>query len=307
MKIDFEFKQGDYVELEGMSDEQVEAVKEEMLKQAEGEWWSNVKRDPIDKALIMDSKGDVFYTGADFAEDRLLTVKDIFPTLEHGNDTDMENTANSLEESLREFNLQDVKSWKCFEEVAEVLGVEDAEWELSKVLRQINDGKLEYNDAYECLSCSDLCGSFDWGETVQGWQFWNSIVMGEKPEDYDITPDTPSAKKATPALKELMSLTKDSDLEGMLNNVSEDNKHEDLTESKETIGSLIEKLYMNLPPSGVQIVISEAGIYLTGAEMPTINISKMDPKVIDKTFETFVECEGLWVDFQEKSEQDCEE
>lgn len=183
--------------------------------------------------------------------------------------------------------MEDVTKWKCFEEVASVLGEDQAEHELKRVLMQINNGEIIYGSdgKYAPLNLAEdyLIDAFKWRETVRGHKFWKSIERGAKPDNYDTTPDVPP----TPKVDKYNMAISDSVLGDGLSEIPKD---ENLS-----IGSLVEDLYNNLPDSGVQIVISGAGIYLTGLNMPTVNISKMQSEVIDKAFEMFVECEGLWV------------
>lgn len=300
LKIDFEFKQGDYVVLAGMSEEQAEAVTNKMVEDGckfdEGvEWY-----DYSDGVLWYKDIGSVF-TAYSYEQSvrlydvtRKITLEDLFPEADNteNDDTDIENCKTSLEENIDMFNLQDPKTWQCFKEVADVLGEDQAEYELKKVLLVDLDTLLTEG----CLSVA-----FEWSEAPQGYMFWKNVNNGTKPENYDTTPDVPP----TPEADKPKLVIPDSVLEDIKvtfeDGLSETPEDEHLTvaypseSNEQTIGSLIEDLYNKLPDSGVQIVMSGAGIYLTGLNMPTVDISKMETEVIDKTFEMFVECEGLWV------------
>jgi len=68
-----------------------------------------------------------------------------------------------------------IKSLKCFEEVARVIGEESAELELGKV---------------SCLmSISSIISAFIWKDSPQGHSFWVKISRGESPYGQPNTPD----------------------------------------------------------------------------------------------------------------------
>lgn len=190
-------------------------------------------------------------------------------------DTDTENCKTSLEESTREFNLQDVTSWRCFKEVADVLGEDNAEYELGKVLRQINDnGFSEFDNEIDLKRCH-LISAFDFDHTPQGDGFWESIYKGIKPEGYDSTPDIPPTpevdKKATPALKELMKLNKDN-VEGTMEVRSQ------------TLGELVEAIQINIPPH-IGIHFQPDGEVLLEADNAYVVVSELTAKEIDSAIE----------------------
>lgn len=206
-------------------------------------------------------------------------------------DTDVENCKTSLEEcceggslsagcyhdnctgavSMKEFNLQDPKTWHCFKEVAATLGKEDAEYELGKVLLQINDGEITSNDLGADLNLLEdsLLYAFPWNETNQGRSFWNNIDDGKKPEGYDSTPDTPPTpevdKKATPALKEL-------NVEGTMEVRSQ------------TLGELVEAIQANIPPH-LGIHFQPDGEVLLECDNAYVAVSELDSEGVDKAIE----------------------
>lgn len=259
MKITYEFKKMDAVDCSGCTEEEIQAVLDRMVECGAtlcAGYGGFHKSYPY---LTYDHEGDSYFYN--YSEDL-----NIIPW------SDIESTITNQDSSLSEetTSIPPVIEWKCFKEVASVLGEEDAEYALDRVrLKALDDGA-------ESISLNTnrwLRKAFVWYHTQQGYAFWDNIATKLMSVDdcelssYVFTEGVPSS-------------------------------------STETIGTLIEKLYTQLPPSGVQIVISESGIYLSGERTPTLNISKLEPEDIDKAYEVLVECEGLWMDFNDECDSD---
>lgn len=360
IKIDFEFKKGDYVELAGMSEEQIESLEYQMLSQSGNLELYNENHWSEAKGLVWDIEGDVYYVRKPYViqtlTNNLLTIKDIFPVSEQEFDTDMEGCKTTLEElgyqtvtvkvenkgdaiyegvasfpsgstiKLNEgepmkgmihdvqynelpFDLQDPATWHCFKEVAEVLGEVDAEYELGKVLRQINEGEITtnawgYPDELD-LENDDLDSSFNWEETVQGHDFWEFISEGTKPEGYDSTPDTPPTpevdKKSLSGLSEvpedpyravlyppetLEEIIKPSLKipESVLGDIKETFTEGSLEVRSQTIGELVEAIQANIPEH-VGIHFQPDGEVLLECDNAYVVVSELTAKEIDSAIE----------------------
>lgn len=211
-----------------------------------------------------------------------------------------EVTEQQLDQRIKEMSeeavdtpcLDDVTTWKCFKQVADVLGGEHAEYELKKVLQGYREGTLGTwgNNLYS----KDLISAFSWYGTNRSDDFWSDIYEGVLPENYNITPDVPSynPKKIVP----------DNDLGECLDNVTEDNKNPaiPLELPSQSVGELVEELYSKLLPSDVTISINGNGqILLHSNTTPVVDVSKLSAEDIDKAYEVLVMLEGCFVEYNE--------
>lgn len=223
-------------------------------------------------------------------------------------DTDMENCKTSVEESNSD--IPPVTEWKCFQQVAEVLGEENAEYELGKVLQQYLEGGLEldtafWEDGLIDTTCEYVGDAFDYYEAPQGGDFWDNIDNGNLPENYHTTPDvlpspacdnhTSSSQLATEVLAESLGVSEEE-----LTNKFKDKLLEGENSHTKSIGQLIEEVYLRMIPSGVCITLSGDGtILLHGEDIPTVDVSKLEAEDIDKAYEALVMLEGLFVEGEE--------
>lgn len=188
------------------------------------------------------------------------------------------------------FNLQEVRTWRCFQQVAEVIGDEDAEWELGKVLMQINEQGFGEWDSEEDLEVNFLGEAFEWEWAVQGFNFWSTIHQGIKPEGYDTTPDTPP----TPEVDKKPELIIPDDAKG---------SSEEPPKQSKTVGELIEDIAYKLPQSSLEITIKANGsAYLHGEGLPVVDITKLEVETVDKLLDVLVECAGCFVEFNEQGD-----
>ena len=196
----------------------------------------------------------------------------------------------------------DVTKWGCFQQVAEVLGEDDAQYELGKVAMQAiaGDDWIDLEEDKELLTTA-----FIWESTNQGNKFWSDICEGIKPEGYDTTPDVPptpevdkkktSLEISTESFAQALGVTEDELME-------EFNKHKE-EHSKPTLGELIEDLAYAMPASGVQVLITGDGkAFLTGEKIPTVDVTKLEAEEVDKVIEALVMCEGLFVEYNGEEE-----
>ena len=84
------------------------------------------------------------------------------------------------------------RSLGCFQEVADVIGEENAEVELQKV--------IDSEDTVWDEPDQDLIQSFIWGTSPQGDDFWRSVFNGQVPEELQ----TKAQPKSTPALGDVL-------------------------------------------------------------------------------------------------------
>lgn len=233
-------------------------------------------------------------------------------------DTDMENCKTSIEEAVECCEggnitagchhdnctgsvvpdstpcLEDVTTWKCFKQVASVLGEEHAEYELKKVLQGYREGDVKITGEGD-LDKTPLVGAFSWFTTSRGWNFWDDIDEGILPEGYHTTADVPSY---TPK-----GNVTENKLEECLDDVTEDNKHPTMSLElrSQSVGELVEELYFKLLPSDVTISINGNGqILLHSNTTPVVDVSKLSAEDIDKAYEAMVMLEGCFVEYNEK-------
>ena len=235
-------------------------------------------------------------------------------------DTDMENCKTPVEECCEggalsagcfhdhcekgTNSIPPVTEWKCFQRVADVLGEENAEYELGKVQKR----HLECDMVLDIKK--PLSSSFSWWNTPQEHDFWEGIHYNKLPENYHVTPDvlpTPACDKfkvklAVPdevmgSIKETFIDDHKNSLDDLLNDVNETNKHPLYEVSNKSIGELIEDIYFKMNPTGVCITLSGDGtILLHGDNVPTVDVSKLEAEDIDKAYEALVMLEGLFVE-----------
>ncbi len=199
---------------------------------------------------------------------------------------------DNCEGGKRTNNIPHVTEWKCFREVADVLGEDNAEYELGKVRLNIAEtgGHLKTDE--------DIAGSFDWGHSPQGLSFWSSINLGELPENYHRNPDvlptpehdkpTNSSQLATEVLAESLGVSEKEVVSTFKNSPNK------------SIGELIERVYVNMIPTGVCITLQGDGtILLHGENVPTVDVSKLEAEGVDKAYEAMVMLEGCFVGYGE--------
>lgn len=68
-----------------------------------------------------------------------------------------------------------IKQLKCFKQVADVIGEDNAQVELLSVL---------YTDRCWVQDKEDIIDSLVWHESKQGWEFWDDIDDGVIPDKY---------------------------------------------------------------------------------------------------------------------------
>lgn len=182
--------------------------------------------------------------------------------------------------------LNDVNKWGCFKKVADVLGDEDAEFELNKVKMKHLDGceELKLN-----VFSDDLLHSFKWKNSPQGSTFWYHIDDRKLPKEYKQKPFKPTLTIDDDVLKRIKGTFSDCDDEDD-DNLSINNE--------DSIGSLVEKLYTLLSPSNITISANGAGqILISGDKIPTVDVTKLEADEITKAYEAMVMLEGLFVEY----------
>jgi hypothetical protein len=203
-----------------------------------------------------------------------------------------------------------VTEWKCFNQVAEVLGEDNAEYELNKVRLSLSGLEGDFN------SEEDLLHAIQWDASPQGYSFWYLVQIGCLPENYHTTPDvlaTPeqdkpktSSEVATEALAESLGVSEDKlmdtfkdkleipdDVMGRIKDTFEDM----------TIGELVESVYLKIAPSDVCITIKGDGtILLHGETVPAVDVSKLEADDIDKAYEALVMLDGLFIEYNKQDE-----
>lgn len=210
-------------------------------------------------------------------------------------DEDMENCKTSIEEAsesaLKTPCLEDVTTWKCFKQVADVLGEEHAEYELKKVLQGYREGDVKIIGEGDLVK-NLLVGAFDWWTTSRGYDFWDEIDEGVLPKGYHTAPDVKSYK---PTLK-IPDDTLENIKETFTNEVEESSKPR-----SQSVGELVEELSTKLLPSDVTISINGNGqILLHSNTTPVVDVSKLSAEDVDKAYEVMVMLEGCFVECNEK-------
>lgn len=189
-----------------------------------------------------------------------------------------EEQVDFLNDRLGEPVLEDVTTWKCFKEVADVLGEEDAEYELKRVLYKHLDGC----EVLDLDTSEGLLDAFWWKHSPQGEDYWNTIEWGNAPKD---------PVKPSPTLKIPDSVVSD----------IKETFEEDVKEL--SVGSLTEKLHQKLPPSTLQITVSGDGsVLLHGEGLPVVDVSKLEAEDIDKAVEALVMLQGCFVEYNQEGE-----
>ncbi len=141
----------------------------------------------------------------------------------------------------------DIRSYGCFQQVADVIGEERALEELGKV-----------KDWYS--TNAELSSAFNWYYSIQGWYFWSSVDIGEHPEGLVSCP------------------SESGDLDDQLG-------FDLVEEPNPTIGYLIEQIQLNTAPNSPEVIIGKNGdVVLYGLDLE-INVSGKSADEIDKIYQ----------------------
>lgn len=166
MKLKYEFKQMDCVDCTNLSDEQVQSILDRMWELGAKKLDDLEGRGGIYQWLAWSDDSDTWFY-SELHDHKQVFWEDI-----------MKAQQKEIKKPLHV--LEDPTTWECFKEVAAVLGEEDAEYELKKVLYKHLDGCEEL----ELEIDKGVTGTFYWRDAPQGDDFWRKIEKGDTPEEY---------------------------------------------------------------------------------------------------------------------------
>lgn len=271
--INFKFELGDVMDTTNWTEEMVQEVLDELSEQdfggegLDGRWgdYVNIYLDPSasrEHCLYFSRYPFGYYPD----QQRNLTWEYITKSSKP-EDTDMEDTTNS--------ELPPISEWRCFKEVAKVLGEEEAHKELDKIRNMDDKSCLDLD------TDKNLFIAFCWRVTPQGGDFWCDICNGDKPE---VDKPATSSEKATEALATSLGVSPDTLTETF---------QAKLNEPKLSIGELLKQLYYQAPSTNISFMVQsgnegEPKVSITVNDYPTLDVTKLTSHEIDKVVESLV-------------------
>ncbi len=184
MKINYPFKKYDWVDCSERTEEEIQAMLERMreLGANKGECIGSFYRRGSNCLSWRDHYGTYFLSSDHYREEEgynEILWKDILPTIT----TDGLEELSSIDQELSLYeepkSIPPVTEWKCFEQVAKVLGEESAEYELNLIRSNELDGNKT-----QLLVDQNLMNAFAWGNAPKGFDFWYEIDEGRLPNSY---------------------------------------------------------------------------------------------------------------------------